>query len=85
MPRYVFVPHGFSVYTPIRVLMGGSDSVAYCQAAVQEIFRDLLYRGLLRGWMTCKGMLKMKAEPARSAQDLPKSGVEVQPVKVRFF
>jgi hypothetical protein len=27
--------------------MGGSDSVAYCQAVVQEIFQDLLYQGLL--------------------------------------
>jgi hypothetical protein len=35
------------VYTPTRVLMGVSDSVAYCQAAVQEIIQDMLYRGLL--------------------------------------
>jgi hypothetical protein len=35
------------VYTPTRVLMGGSDSVAYCQSAVQEMFSDLLYKGLL--------------------------------------
>jgi hypothetical protein len=27
--------------------MGGSDSVAYCQATVQAIFDDILYRGLL--------------------------------------
>jgi len=35
------------VYTPTRVLMGGSDSVAYCQATVQEMFAELLYKGLL--------------------------------------
>ncbi len=35
------------VYTPTRVLMGGSDSVAYCQATVQAMFDDILYRGLL--------------------------------------
>jgi hypothetical protein len=39
------------VYTPTRVLMGGSDSVAYCQATVQAMFDDILYRGLF-GWMT---------------------------------
>jgi hypothetical protein len=35
------------LYTPTRVLMGGSDSVAYCQATVQAMFDDILYRGLL--------------------------------------
>ena len=35
------------VYTPTRVLMGGTDSVAYCQATVQEMFEDVLYKGLL--------------------------------------
>ncbi len=37
--------HG--VYTPTRVLMGGNDSVAYCQTTVQAMFDDILYRGLL--------------------------------------
>ena len=35
------------VYTPTRVSMGGSDSVAYCQATVQAIFDEVLYKGLL--------------------------------------
>uniref|UniRef100_H3H500 Chromo domain-containing protein n=1 Tax=Phytophthora ramorum TaxID=164328 RepID=H3H500_PHYRM len=35
------------VVTPTRVLMGGSDSVAYCQATVQEMFAEFLYKGLL--------------------------------------
>jgi hypothetical protein len=35
------------VYTPTRVLMGGSDSVTYCQATVQAMFDDILYDGLL--------------------------------------
>ncbi|KAH9174853.1 hypothetical protein AeNC1_017662 [Aphanomyces euteiches] len=34
------------VYTPTRVLMGGTDSVAYCQSSVQEMFADELYRCL---------------------------------------
>ena len=35
------------VYTPTRVLMGGSDSVAYCQSTVQYMFADFLYQGQL--------------------------------------
>ncbi|KAE9210787.1 hypothetical protein PF002_g18724 [Phytophthora fragariae] len=35
------------IFTPTRVLMGGSDSVAYCQAPVQEMFEEFLYNGLL--------------------------------------
>nr|CCA26557.1 hypothetical protein TcasGA2_TC016174 [Albugo laibachii Nc14] len=35
------------IYTPTRVLMGGSDSVAYCQSFVQNLFDPLLYNGLL--------------------------------------
>lgn len=38
------------IYTPMRVLMGGSDSVAFCQAAVQEIFAKYLYKGLM-AWL----------------------------------
>nr|CCA19034.1 AlNc14C62G4491 [Albugo laibachii Nc14] len=36
-----------TVYTPTRVLMGGSDSVAYCKSSVQPLFEDLLYNALL--------------------------------------
>ncbi|ETV98987.1 hypothetical protein H310_08460 [Aphanomyces invadans] len=35
------------VYTPTRVLMGGTDSVAYCQSSVQEMFASDLYKSLL--------------------------------------
>ncbi|EGZ25707.1 hypothetical protein PHYSODRAFT_435333, partial [Phytophthora sojae] len=35
------------IYTPTRVMMGGTDSVAYCQSTVQEMFKDLLYNGVL--------------------------------------
>lgn len=27
--------------------MGGADIVAYCQATIQEMFADLLYKGIL--------------------------------------
>lgn len=35
------------IYTPTRVMMGASDSVAYTQSTVQDLFDDLLYQGLL--------------------------------------
>nr|CCA25121.1 AlNc14C276G10047 [Albugo laibachii Nc14] len=35
------------VYTPTRVLMRGSDSGAYCQSMVQEMFSDQYYKELL--------------------------------------
>ncbi|KAG2830114.1 hypothetical protein PC129_g9257 [Phytophthora cactorum] len=35
------------IFTPTRVLMGGTDSVVYCQATVQEMFKEYLYKGLL--------------------------------------
>jgi hypothetical protein len=47
MPRDVFDPHQFGCLHPDSGADGGGDSVAYCQAGVQESFEDLLYRGLL--------------------------------------
>ncbi|ETV75061.1 hypothetical protein H257_10660 [Aphanomyces astaci] len=35
------------VYTSYRVMQGGSDSVAYCQATVQAMFAEQLYKCLL--------------------------------------
>ncbi|OWY99769.1 hypothetical protein PHMEG_00029176 [Phytophthora megakarya] len=35
------------IFTPTRVLMGASDSVAYCQSTVQKMFEEFLYNGLL--------------------------------------
>jgi hypothetical protein len=58
LPQYPSFQEMFSfltdlgAYTPTR-LMGGSDSVAYCEAAVQDIFQDLLNRGLLAWLDTC--------------------------------
>ncbi|KAF0709695.1 hypothetical protein AaE_012802, partial [Aphanomyces astaci] len=37
----------FGVYTPTRVLMGQTDVVAFCQSAVDFMFADLLFKGLL--------------------------------------
>ncbi|POM64291.1 LOW QUALITY PROTEIN: Putative retroelement [Phytophthora palmivora] len=38
------------IITPTRVLMGGMDAVAYCQHAVEEVFRSILYHGIL-AWL----------------------------------
>ncbi|KAH9169549.1 hypothetical protein AeNC1_017787, partial [Aphanomyces euteiches] len=40
----------FGVYTPTRVLMGQTDAVAFCQSAVDFMFADLLFKGLL-AWL----------------------------------
>ncbi|KAE8980295.1 hypothetical protein PR002_g24168 [Phytophthora rubi] len=38
------------IITPTRVLMGGTDAVAYCQHVVEEVFRPILYHGVL-AWL----------------------------------
>ncbi|ETV93767.1 hypothetical protein H310_12333 [Aphanomyces invadans] len=43
------------VYTPTRVLMGGTDSLAYCQSSVQEMFATELYKSLLI-WLDVRGI-----------------------------
>ena len=40
----------FGVYTPTRVLMGQTDAVAFCQSAVNFMFADILFKGLL-AWL----------------------------------
>lgn len=46
---YYFVTHR-GVYTPRRVPMGVTDAVAYCQWVGEEIFGDLLGKGIL-AWL----------------------------------
>ncbi|KAJ8530519.1 hypothetical protein ON010_g14392 [Phytophthora cinnamomi] len=38
------------MYTPTRVPMGASDSVAHCQGSVELVFGDILYHGVL-AWL----------------------------------
>ena len=38
------------VYTSERVMQGTSDSVAHCQNTVQEMFKTVLYKGML-AWL----------------------------------
>jgi hypothetical protein len=46
---YTIMTHK-GMYTPTRVPIGATDSVAYCQGVVEEVFGDLLYHGML-GWL----------------------------------
>ncbi|GMF48372.1 unnamed protein product [Phytophthora fragariaefolia] len=46
---YSFVTHR-GIYTPTRAPMGATDSVAYCQGVVDEIFGDLIGDGIL-AWL----------------------------------
>jgi hypothetical protein len=43
---FTFITHR-GMYTPTRVPMGATDSVAYCQQVVDEIFGDLIGNGIL--------------------------------------
>lgn len=38
------------MYTPLRVPMGASDAVAYCQRVVEEVFGGLVHVGVL-AWL----------------------------------
>ncbi|ETV95092.1 hypothetical protein H310_11375 [Aphanomyces invadans] len=49
-------------YTPTRVLMGGTDSVAYCQSSVQEMFASELYNSLLVWLVDLLGYEKSKQD-----------------------
>jgi hypothetical protein len=77
------------VYTPTRVLMGGSDSVAFCQAAVQEIFSDDLYQGLLAwlddvlGYANDEDALFNLLD--RTLATCQKRGLKLNPSKCEFF
>jgi hypothetical protein len=77
------------VFTPTRVLMGGSDSVAYCQSTVPEMFEDVLYKGLLV-WLddlleyekTEAGLLSLLEKVlVRCAE----KGLKLNPKKCAFF
>jgi hypothetical protein len=77
------------VFTPTRVLMGSSDSVAYCQSTVQEMFKDVLYQGLLV-WLddllgyesTEDGLLRLLTKILQRCQE---KGLKLNPKKCAFF
>ena len=77
------------VYTPTRVLMGGSDSVAYCQSTVQDMFGDFLYQGLLI-WLddllgyekTEDGLLELLQKVLQVCEE---KGLKLNPKKCSFY
>ena len=77
------------VYTPTRVLMGGSDSVAYCQSTVQDMFAEFLYQGLLI-WLddllgyekTEDGLLDLLR---RILEVCAQKGLKLNPKKCSFY
>jgi hypothetical protein len=77
------------VYTPTRVLIGGSDSVAYCQAAVQEIFSDDLYHGLLAWLDDVLGYADDEEKSYllldRTLETCQERGLKLNPIKCEFF
>ena len=69
--------------------MGGNDSVVYCQAAVQEMFIDLLYQGLLiwlddlLGYENSESqLLKLLEKVLKICQQ---RGLKLNPKKCSFF
>jgi hypothetical protein len=77
------------IYTPKRVLMGGSDSVAYCQAAVQEIFAQYLYTGVMAwlddvlGYAVSEDKLLCLLEAALGI--FKDRGLKLNPAKCEFY
>ncbi|OWZ13086.1 hypothetical protein PHMEG_00013656 [Phytophthora megakarya] len=74
---------------PTRVLVGGTDSVGYCQNVVEEIFQPLLYHGLLTwldnivGYATTIDELLDTLEKILAA--CAEYGLKLHPDKCRFF
>jgi hypothetical protein len=77
------------VFTPTRVLMGGTDSVAYCQSAVEEMFEEELYKCLLAWIDDLLGYSKTKedllAALGRVLAICAKRGLKLNPKKCVFY
>eukprot|EP00644_Phytophthora_capsici_P005004 jgi/Phyca11/96647/e_gw1.1.158.1 len=77
------------VITPTRVLMGGTNSVAYVQSTVQAMFGDLFNNGLLI-WID--DLLRYADSPEELLRILrsvllicEKKGLKLNPKKCKFF
>ncbi|OWZ04249.1 hypothetical protein PHMEG_00023876 [Phytophthora megakarya] len=77
------------IFTPTRVLMGGSDSVAYCQATVQEMFEEFLYNGLLIWLDDLLGYAKSEEGLLKLLRGVLKvcatKGLKLNPSKCSFY
>lgn len=89
LPRIFSFLTDAGIYTPTRVMMGGTDSVAYCQSTVQEMFKDLLYNGVLI-WLedilgysdTIEGLLELLT---KVLDICIAKGLKLNPSKCHFF
>ncbi|KAH9100833.1 hypothetical protein Ae201684P_007025 [Aphanomyces euteiches] len=77
------------VYTPTRVRMRGTDSVAYCQSSVQDMFADELYRCLLIWLDDLLGYSKTKEGLLAALERVLKicefCGLKLNPKKCLFY
>ncbi|KAG6622734.1 Retrotransposon protein, Ty3-gypsy subclass [Phytophthora cinnamomi] len=77
------------IITPTRVLMGGTDAVAYCQHVVEEVFRPLLYQSVL-AWLD--DILGYALDPVNMLEVLERVlaacksfGLKLHPGKCHFY
>ncbi|KAG3112218.1 hypothetical protein PI124_g10789 [Phytophthora idaei] len=77
------------IFTPTRVLMGGTDSVVYCQATVQEMFEEYLYKGLLIWLDDLLGYAASEESLIKLLRDVHKicasNGLKLNPRKCSFY
>ncbi|KAE8999859.1 hypothetical protein PR001_g18944 [Phytophthora rubi] len=85
---YTLMTHR-GMYTPLRDPMGATDSVAFCQQAVEEIFRDEINRGVLAWLDDLLGYAATEAELCdlfdRVMQKCADYGLKLHPGKCVFF
>ncbi|ETV73005.1 hypothetical protein H257_12050 [Aphanomyces astaci] len=76
----------FGVYTPTRVLMGQTDAVAFCQSAVDFMFADLLFKGLLAWLDDMLGYAENSKDLLDQVLTICSSfGLKLNPKKCDFF
>ncbi|KAE9043464.1 hypothetical protein PR003_g6175 [Phytophthora rubi] len=85
---FTFITHR-GMYTPTRVPMGVKDSVAYCQAVVEEIFGDLIGNGIycwlddILGYAKDAGSLMVLLDQV--LERCEKYGLKLHAKKCRFY
>ena len=77
------------VYTSTRVMQGGSNSVAYCQSTVQQMFVGQLYKTLLAWLDDLLGYEKAPSKLLKALEEVLEvclvKGLKLNPKKCKFF